>query len=64
MQDKKKPPPFTKGIVYPCRMRQYIDQVMDSNRERLENLFPKSKGKLREAKVIIDGWKSCTDGDP
>jgi hypothetical protein len=61
---KDSKPPFTKGILHPCKTRQYVDEVMDSKQKQLEDLFPQWKGKFhREAKVIIDGWKSCAD-DP
>ncbi|OSS46689.1 hypothetical protein B5807_09072 [Epicoccum nigrum] len=48
--------------LHPCKTRPYVDEVMDSMQQRLEDLFPEQKGKFhREAEVIIRDYKSCTD---
>lgn len=52
---------FTKGELKPCKTRHLVDEVMDKYKNDLVKLFPTWGEWHREAKVIIDGYKSCTD---
>lgn len=53
--------PFTKGELRPCKTRHLVDDVMDKYSADLVKLFPKRSWFYRLARVIIDGYKECTD---
>ena len=49
-------------VLRPCKTRKEVDRVMDKYQGDLVKLFPQWKGPFkREAKVIINGYKDCTD---
>ncbi|KAH6638827.1 hypothetical protein C7974DRAFT_421492 [Boeremia exigua] len=53
---------FTVGELKPCKTRKLVDQVMDKYQGDLVGLFPEWKNSFkREAKVIINGFDSCTN---
>lgn len=54
---------FTKvGKLRPCHSRHEVDNVMDKYAGDLVREYPKYKGKFsREARVIINGYKVCTN---
>lgn len=46
----------------PCHTRDAIDKELDGYKDLCEQQFPDWKGRFsRDTRVIIDGWKVCTD---
>ncbi|KAJ4986534.1 hypothetical protein SVAN01_07970 [Stagonosporopsis vannaccii] len=52
---------FTKGELRPCKTRRLVDEVMDKYAADILKLFPDWGWFHREAKVIINGYKDCTN---
>lgn len=50
------------GNLKPCGTRSAVDAKLDKYAGELEAEFPPWKSNFkRDTRVIIDGWKTCTD---
>ncbi|KAH6638828.1 hypothetical protein C7974DRAFT_409832 [Boeremia exigua] len=56
----KEPSPF--GYLRPCKTRTEVDAVMDKYKDDIVKEFPRyGKDFSRDARVIINGYKVCSD---